>query len=61
MDKPTKQYIKDLIIDTVKAVTHLDTKILTALAPKNISQVKTSNTKNILFNALLHVIKKNRS
>ena len=61
MDKPTKQYIKDLIIDTVKVVTHLDTKILTALAPKNISQVKTSNTKNILFNALLHVIKKNRS
>jgi hypothetical protein len=36
MDKPIKQYTQDLIIDTV---THLDSKILIALAHKKVSQL----------------------
>lgn len=40
MDKQIKQYIQDLIIDTVNPVTHLDTKILFALAHRKISQIK---------------------
>jgi len=34
MDNPIKQYIQDLIIDTVTAVTHLDTMIHIALLHK---------------------------
>jgi len=40
MDKQIKQYIQDLIIDTINAVTHLDTKILIALTHRKISQIK---------------------
>jgi len=36
MDNPIKQYIQDLIIDTVNAVTHLDTMIHIALSYKKI-------------------------
>jgi len=32
MDKPIKQYVQNLIIDTQNTTTHLDTKILIALA-----------------------------
>jgi len=32
MDKPIKQYIQNLIIDTENATRHLDTKILITLA-----------------------------
>jgi hypothetical protein len=40
MEKQIKKYIQDVIIDTVNAVTHLDTKILIALAHRKISQIK---------------------
>ena len=40
MDKPIKQYTQDLIIDTVTAVTHLDSTIRIALSNKKISQIK---------------------
>ena len=40
MHNPINQYIQDLIIDRVNAVTHLDTTIHTALSHKKISQIK---------------------
>jgi len=40
MDNPIKQNIQDLIIDTVNAVTRLDTTIHIALSHKKISQIK---------------------
>ena len=39
MDNPMKQYLQDLIFDTVTAVTHIDTTIHIALLHK-ISQIK---------------------
>jgi hypothetical protein len=40
MYKPTKRYIQDLMIDTVKAVTHLDPAVHIAVSYKEISQTK---------------------
>ena len=40
IDNPIKQYIQDLIIGTVNAVTRLDTMIHIALSHKKISQIK---------------------
>ena len=56
MYKPIKQYIQDLITDTVNAVTHLDTTLHIALWHKKISSQK-SNTINILHKSLLNIIK----
>jgi hypothetical protein len=57
IDKPVTQYIQDLIIDTENATTHLDTKILIALAHKKLSQILNSDTTNISHRRQLHVIK----
>jgi len=56
MDNPIKQYIQDLIIDTVTAVTHLDSTIHIALSQENITNQK-SDTANILHKRLLNIIK----
>jgi hypothetical protein len=40
MENPIKQYIQDLIIDTINAVKHLDTTIHITLSHKTISQIK---------------------
>ena len=40
-----KQYIQDLIIDTVTAVTHLDRPIHIAVSHKKISQIKNQTQK----------------
>jgi hypothetical protein len=50
MDKPIKKYIQDLMIDTVNAVTHLDTTIHIALWHKKISQIK--HNKHFTQNAI---------
>jgi len=39
MHNPINQYIQDFIIDTLNAVTHLDTMIHIALSRKKISQI----------------------
>ena len=57
MDTPIKKYIQDLIIDTENAVRNLVTEILIALAHKKISQIKNSNTTNILHERYLLLIK----
>jgi len=49
MEIPIQQYIKDLIIDTKNTARRLDTKILIALSHKKISQIRNSNTTNILY------------
>jgi hypothetical protein len=55
MDNPIKQYIQDLIIDTVTAVTHLDTTIYIALPhTKKVTNQK-SNTRNILHKILWNI------
>jgi len=46
MDKPIKQYIQDLIIDTVNAVTHLGTTIHISLSHNKISQIKHQSHKH---------------
>jgi hypothetical protein len=56
MDKPIKQYIQDSITDAENAVRNLGIKLLIALAYKNISQIKNSNTTNILHKRYLHLI-----
>ena len=48
MEMPRQEYVKNLVIDTENTVRHLDTKILIALSHKKISQMKNSNTANIL-------------
>jgi len=48
MEIPVQQRVKDLIIDTESSVRHLGTKILMALAHTKISQIKNSDTTNIL-------------
>jgi hypothetical protein len=57
MNKPIKQYIQDLIFDTENAVRYLDTKTLITLAHNKISQIKNSNTTNILHKGQLHIVK----
>jgi hypothetical protein len=47
MDRPIKQYIQDLIIDTVNTVTHLDTTTHFALSHKKISQIKNQTQKTV--------------
>ena len=56
MDKPIKQYIQDLIIDTVTAVTHLDSTIHIALSHKKISKIK-NETQQTFYTKLLNIIK----
>ena len=51
MDNPIKQYIQDLIIDTVTAVTHLDSTIHIALSHKNTTNQK-SDTANVLHKTI---------
>ena len=48
MHNPINQYIQDLIIDTVNAVTHVDTTIHIALSHKKISQIK-NETQQIFY------------
>ena len=57
MERPVKEYIQDLIIDTENAVRHIDNEILIALTHNKISQIKNSNTTNILHKGQLHIIK----
>jgi hypothetical protein len=40
MDKPIKQYMQHLTIDTVNGVAHLDTAIYIALSHKKLSKIK---------------------
>ena len=56
MDKPINQYIQDLMMDTENAAKHFDTKIHIAFAQENISQIKNSNSTNILHKRQLHII-----
>jgi hypothetical protein len=58
MNKPINQYTQDLIMDTEYDARHLDNKILIVLAHKKISQIKMSNTTNILLKRQLHIIKR---
>lgn len=60
MEKPIKHYIQDLNSDTVNATGHLDTEIHFALSHEKISQIKNSNTPNILHKRQLHIIKQIR-
>ena len=53
MDKPIKQYTQDLIIDTVTAVTHLDSTIRIALSNKKISQIKNQTQQTFYTKACL--------
>jgi hypothetical protein len=46
--KPIKLYVQVLITDTENAARNFSTKILIAVARKNISQIENSNTLNIL-------------
>jgi len=57
VDKPVTHYIQDLIIDTENATRDLDTKIFITLVHKKISQIKNSNTTNILHKRQLQVMK----
>jgi len=57
VEKPIKHYIQDLIIDTVNATRHLDTTIHIAVSHKKMSQIKNSNTTNILHKIQLHIMK----
>ena len=50
MDNPRKQYIEDLIIDTVNAVTHLDTTIHIALSQKKITQIRNETQQTFYTN-----------
>ena len=52
-----KQYIQDLITDTVTAVTNLDTLIHIALSHKKKFTNQKSDTTNILHKRLLNIIK----
>ena len=60
MDNPIKQYIQDLIIDTVNAVTYLDTTINIALSYKKIITNQKWDTSNLLYYILLNIIKQIR-
>ena len=59
MDNPIKQYIQDLIIDTVTAVTHLDSTIHVASSHKKISQIK-NRTQQTFYTKRLNIIKQIR-
>jgi hypothetical protein len=48
MKIPIKQFIQHLIIDTVNTTRCLDTAVHIALSHKNISQIRNSDTTNIL-------------
>ena len=50
MDKPIKQYIQDLMIDTVNAVTHLDTTLRIALSHKKCRKSKIKDNKHFTEN-----------
>ena len=54
----TKPIYQDLTMDTENAARHLDTKMFIVLAQKKMSQIKNSNTPNILLKRQLHIIVK---
>jgi len=56
MDKPIKQYIQDLIIDTVNAVTHLGTTIHISLSHNKISQIKHQTPQTFYTVTIIHYV-----
>jgi hypothetical protein len=50
MDKPIKQYMQSLNIDTVNIVRPLVTKVFIALAHKKIPQIKTQTQQTFYAN-----------
>jgi hypothetical protein len=59
-----KRFIKDLIIDTENAMQHLDSNLRNTyrfLAGRRITQIKTSNTINILHKRKIYVAKQIRN
>jgi putative IMPACT (imprinted ancient) family translation regulator len=47
IEKPTKLYVQELIIDTENATGQLETKILIAVANNKVAPLKNSNRTNI--------------
>ena len=54
IEKPTKQYVQYLIIDTQNAVTHLDTKYLLLQYIRKYHIWATRNVTNILYKRKFH-------
>jgi len=62
VEKDTKYYISDLIIDIENTIIHLDTKIQNTfryLTTKKVKQITTTNTHNTLHKRHQHNLNKN--